>query len=101
MVCSLYYTIQTMDLICNDVKAQNADSVDTFVQRVLREIAVRYVNVCILQQGVKCTDLITRQMCVVLHQYQNLSLVSSGETVSHCHITLTSILPLLFNSPMS
>ena len=28
-----------------------ADSVDTFVQRVLWEMAVRYVNVYILQQG--------------------------------------------------
>ena len=42
-----------MDLIRNDVKAQLmvGDSVGTFVQRVLGEMAVRYVNVYILQQG--------------------------------------------------
>ena len=43
-----------MDLIHNDVKAQKvADSVGTFVQRVLGEMAVRYVNVYILQQGTR------------------------------------------------
>ena len=41
---------------------------DTFVQRVLGEMAVRYVNVYILQQGgkVRHTYLLTRQMHVVL-----------------------------------
>ena len=30
-----------------------ADSVETFVQRVLGEVVVRYVNICILQQGAR------------------------------------------------
>ena len=30
----------------------------------------------------------------------NLSLISSGGTISHYHITLTSLLPLLSNSSM-
>ena len=59
---------------------------DTFVQRALREMAVRYVNVYILQQGAKMRHayLITRQMRVVLRRYQNLSLIGLFSiTTSH------------------
>ena len=37
----------------------------------------------------------------ILNYKTNLSLVSSCGTISHCHITLISLLPLLYNSSMS
>ena len=45
-----------------------ADSVGTFVQRVLGEMAVHYVNIYVLGGKVKHMYLITRQICMVLYQ---------------------------------
>ena len=44
--------------------------------------------------------ILTRQMRAVLRPHQNLGLVSPGWIISHCHITLTSLLPSLSNGSM-
>ena len=62
-----------------------ANSVDTFVQRLLGEMAIRYYKAN--EHGFALIA--------------NLSLVSSGGTILYHHITLTSLLPLLSNSSMS
>ena len=41
-----------------------------------------------------------KTMRTVLHPYQNLGLVSPSVIISHCKITLTSLLPSLSNVPM-
>ena len=36
----------------------------------------------------------------ILYSYRNLGLVSPGGIISHCYITITSLLPSLSNVPM-
>ena len=78
-----------------------ADSVDTFVQRLLREMAIRYVNVYYCSKGKGEAYILNyktnaRDFVSIV----NLSLVSSGGTIAHRHITLTSLLALLSNSSL-
>ena len=40
-------------------------------------------------------ELLTRQMNAVLHPHHKIGVVLSGRVILHCHIMLTSLLPLL------
>ena len=59
------------------------DNVGTLYRVVLGEMAFSCDNVYILQQGGKIY-ILTRQMCAVLHPYQNLGLVELFHIITSC-----------------